>query len=114
MKMMVSAESAVKLLHSIPHSTCHSAISTHWRMRDDGTATAASFLWLYCWGMTGMNSEPAKSAARLAFEEMFDLRLGDVAQRIPHDWARQMRYRDDLPDEAVTQLLKGLGNAEMR
>jgi len=80
----------------------------NWRAADNGTVTAASFLWLYCWAKTGMNSEKAREVAVGVFEQIFGLRFDDVDKRVEHEWARRMRYVGHLPSLEVTQLLTGL------
>jgi hypothetical protein len=81
---------------------------TRWRAGPGADASAASFLWLFCWAKTGMNSEAARLASVEAFEEIFGLRFKDVDHRVDHGWARQMRYRADLPDADLAPMLSGL------
>ncbi len=106
MKMSVSPERAKVLLGYIDHKTFQAGVVTHWRTTPDAQATAASFLWLFCWAKTGMNSEQARRAAVKAFDEIFERGFVEVDSRIPHDWAREKRYVLDLPDGELTRRLQ--------
>jgi hypothetical protein len=106
MKMAVSPERARELIGNIEHKSCQAGVVTRWRTTPDAQATAASFLWLFCWAKTGMNSERARQAAVEAFDEIFELGFVEVDRRIPHDWAREKRYVVDLPDGELTRRLQ--------
>ncbi|MEO8927066.1 MAG: hypothetical protein ABI306_07865 [Caulobacteraceae bacterium] len=106
MKMIVTPRRAQVFLGYIHHQVAQNGIETHCRIQPDGEATAASVLWLFCWAMTGMNSEPARDAAVEAFEKIFGLRFADVKRRIPHEWAQEKRGVPDLPDDEVLRRLQ--------
>ncbi len=64
MQLRVSNAEALRLIGSIPNTACVEASANNWNVSDQGNASAETFLWLFCWGKTGMGSRKATQAAR--------------------------------------------------
>jgi hypothetical protein len=59
-----------------------------------------------------MNSEAAKAASRVAFEEIFGLSFEAAAANIDHEWARRMRYSSKVSAEQLATLLCNRSTSE--
>lgn len=97
---------ALDILHSVRHQTFQNAIERNWRLdRETMRIKNQSICWLFCWGMTGINSINASSDARNAFNQIFTvevpLTFEEFENQVGLDWARHARHIknfDNLPD----------------
>lgn len=106
MNLLLPNETALRLLQSIPHSTCSKAILARWRVTPEGAVKAQSVLWLFCWAKTGMNSFEAARASREIFDRLLPVKFDEFDSRVPHSYARLKRY---APGDIETELRAMLG-----
>ena len=67
--------------------------------------TAQSICWLFCWGKTGMGSQPAADEAQRVFDAIFDRSFDWFDARVAHEWARSVRYtKKDIESELQHRL----------
>jgi hypothetical protein len=74
-------------------------------MNPDGTVTAQSVLWLFCWGKTGMNSENARRVAVQVFDEIMPISFIQLDALVVHEYARRSRYASHNIENELEQIL---------
>lgn len=104
-RLRVPLREALVALDRVEHSTFATAVDRYWNVGSDGQVTAQSVCWLFCWGKTGMNSDPAAEAARRAFNEVLDISFEAFDARVPHEWARHARYELGNIEAELSRLL---------
>lgn len=92
-KMRVTPDEARSLIREIPHKSCQTGALNNWVEGGASGVTAQSICWLFCWAKTGMNSDAAAMQARRAFNKIFDKPYEWFDACVPHEWAREARYR---------------------
>jgi hypothetical protein len=92
MKLIVSVETARRLIEGIPHETCRDAAENNWNVSKDGYVPEESVNWLFCWGKTGMGSAEAAQTARRVFDTILPLSFAEYDTRVDHEYARSHRY----------------------
>jgi hypothetical protein len=106
-QMRVTPEEAKALIGVIPHKMCQKGAQKYWVTGGAAGVKAQSICWLYCWAETGMNSLEAAHHAQLAFNQIFDKSYKWFAARVPHEWARNARYKDgDYIESELIQKLE--------
>jgi serine/threonine protein kinase len=89
--LRVKPEEALRLLATIPHEKCQSAIRNNWKVVD-GQVTRQSVAWLFCWGETGQGSRDAAAVARHVFNQLFDMTFDEYRSQVGLEKARRIRY----------------------
>jgi hypothetical protein len=90
--LRVRPDQALKEVRRIDHAICQSGLH-HWNVNSDGSVSAQSILWLFCWANNGMGSKRAADQAKLAFDRIFDRGYDWLAARITLDYAHCWRYK---------------------
>ena len=90
-RLKTSETVAWDTLQSIPNVTCQAEASTHWRVRPDGTPSAQSVCWLFCWATPQAVGPKTATAAREAFDAILDPSYAWAEKRLTYEWASQAR-----------------------
>ena len=98
-------QDALTQLSEVPHAVCQAGLQKHWHVGPDGQVAAQSALWLFCWAKTGMGSDKAAAAARQAFNRILNISYEAFDSRVPHEWARRMRYSSANLESTLNDLL---------
>lgn len=107
LNIRVSPGEAKKILRMVDHKKYLDALDTHWQTFEDKHPRAQSICWLFCWAKTGNNSEIAAQEAKEVFNSLFDKPFEWFDRRVPHDWARDARYKKDNIESELERYLKG-------
>lgn len=106
-KIRVAPDEAQKILRMVDHGKYLDALESHWKVFEDGHPLAQSICWLFCWAKNGINSERAKQEARNVFNRLFDKTFEWFDRRVPHNWARDARYKRGNIESELERYLKG-------
>lgn len=103
--LKVAPDEARKMLGWVEHEQFRSALSEHWQVADDGSVRAQGVLWLYCWAKTGQNSEDVANQVKNIFNRIMSVSYKTMSGKVPHEWAREMRYADgDIESDLARRL----------
>lgn len=106
-KLKVEKKELENLFGEIKHDTFQKALAEHWKVKGQ-YITAQSICWLFCWAKTGMNSQNAMEQSRQVFDKVFStVTFSDFDKKVPHEWAREARYRTDNIEKELDDLLEG-------
>ncbi len=106
-KIRVAPDEAQKILQTVDHGKYLDALESHWKVFEDGHPLAQSICWLFCWAKNGINSERAEQEARNVFNRLFDKTFEWFDRRVPHNWARDARYKRGNIESELERYLKG-------
>ncbi len=106
-KIRVALDDAQKILRTVNHGKYLDALESHWKVFEDGHPLAQSICWLFCWAKNGINSERAAQEARNAFNCLFDKPFEWFDKRVPHNWARDARYKKGNIESELERYLRG-------
>ncbi len=106
-KIRVAPDEAQKILQTVDHGKYLDALESHWKVFEDGHPLAQSICWLFCWAKNGINSERAAQEARNVFNRLFDKTFEWFDRRVPHNWARDARYKRGNIESELERYLKG-------
>jgi len=119
MKLKIDFKETISLLNGIQHNSLNeSVLNRKWKPfyvlpnggnGKYGEMKAQAVCWLYCWGMTGMNSQQALRDSRYAFNRIFEISFEQYPQKIDgefHQWAREIRNRSngDFENDLIQKL----------
>jgi len=105
-KLKVKPDQAQKILRMVDHRKYLDVLESHWQVFEDGHPRAQSICWLFCWSKTGINSKRAAQEATVVFNRLFDKSFEWFDRRVPHNWARDARYKHNIESE-LERYLKG-------
>jgi len=104
-KLKVEKSELDNLFGEIKHDTFQKALTEHWKVSGQNVY-AQSVCWLFCWAKTGMNSQNAMEQSRQVFDRIFQsVTFSDFDQKVPHEWAREARYRTENIEKELESLL---------
>jgi hypothetical protein len=108
-KIRVARDDVPKILRKVGHGKYLDALESHWKVFEDGQPQAQSICWLFCWAKTGNNSKIAEQEAKNVFNRLFDKPFEWFDKRVPHNWAREARYRQGNIESELEHFLKKTG-----
>ncbi len=107
-KLRIPPDDAQKILRMVNHRKYLDALESHWKIFEDGHPQAQSICWLFCWAKAGVKSKRAAQEARDVFNRLFDKPFEWFDRRVPHNWARDARYKKDNIEAELEHYLKKL------
>ena len=105
-RLKVKPDQAQKILRMVDNRKYLDALESHWQVFEDGHPRAQSICWLFCWAKTGINSKRVAQEATDVFNRLFDKSFEWFDRRVPHNWARDARYKQNIESE-LERYLKG-------
>ena len=104
-KLKIEESELETLFREVKHDIFQKSLIRHWKVIGQDV-TAQSVCWLFCWAKTGMNSPSAMEQSRQIFDKIFKfITFTDFDEKVPHEWAREARYRTENIDEELKNLL---------
>ena len=103
--LRTSQSQALREMAVVPHKSFQAALEGHWLVDADGRVDARSACWLFCWAKTGMGSVAAAEAAQRAFDAVLSVAYATFDARVPHEWARSVRYSTVPVDRQLDEML---------
>jgi hypothetical protein len=98
MRLLVPGNVARGRMSRVQHSTFQKALRTNWHVADDGSVSAQSLMWFYCWAATGLNSEAAMEDCRRIWNEIVPVKFGELDSPAFHAFAREARKKPAWSD----------------
>jgi len=105
-KVRVAPEDAQKILRTVDHEKFLNALESHWKVFEDGHPRAQSICWLFCWAKNGINSKRTEQEAKDVFNRLFDKSFEWFDRRVPHNLAREARYKPGNIESELEHYLK--------
>jgi hypothetical protein len=107
LKLKIPPEKAKSCLSTVDHKSFKKSLAEHWQVDTHGNVKAQSALWLYCWAKTGQNSEDVMKHVRTLFDDLLEVSYEEFDEKVPHEWAREMRYVNLDVETELARMLAG-------
>jgi len=105
-RLKVKPDQVQKILRLVDHRKYLDALDSQWKVFEDGHPLAQSICWLFCWAKTGNNSKKAAQEATDVFNRLFDKPFEWFDRRVPHNWARDVRYKPGNIESELERYLR--------
>lgn len=94
-KLKVSKQRVEDLFRTVPHKLFQRTKNIWWKVREDGTVTARSALWFFCWAYNGDNSPKAEIACEEIWHEIMPISYAQFDATVGYDYSERFRYSPD-------------------